>query len=206
MSGARDDAPVLVVLVNNQADWRRVVAEGWYRIPLKRAPWPVAASFLAFYLSQVFGADAFQVRYYAAVRRYQIMTRAELLPDESSHPRAAERYYRVALGPVEELERPVPSRRLRRVTFIPTTLHRLRAATEINDLWLGDDVEELVWELFRDAAVKATRRLAIGEGGARYSICEQNNTRAVTQRGCGRLRYSPRWRLLLSARSHSVWW
>ena len=49
------DPQVLVVLVNNLADWRRVVEEGWYRIPLRSAPQPVAASYLAFYQSRVFG-------------------------------------------------------------------------------------------------------------------------------------------------------
>ncbi|MDQ5854416.1 MAG: hypothetical protein M3380_20575 [Chloroflexota bacterium] len=170
MSARPADAPVLVVLVNNHADWQRIVDEGWYRIPLKHAPQPVAASFLAFYQSRVFGADAFRVRFYAPVRRYQILTRRELLPAEPDHPRALDRYYRVELGPLQELERPIPSRRLRRITFIPTTLRRLREAAEINDLWIGDDVEEILWELFRDAGLKAERRLEIGEGRQRYVV------------------------------------
>ena len=168
MSAEQPDAPVLVVLANNLADWRRVVAEGWYRIPLKHAPRPVAASYLAFYQARVFGADAFKVRFYAPVRRYRIMTRREILPDEPDHPRADERYYRVEIGPLEELSYPVPSRRLRRITFIPTTLRRLQTADEINDLWIDDDAAEILWELFRDAGIKARRRLEIGEGSERY--------------------------------------
>ncbi len=169
MSRVAPDAPTLVVLVNNPADWRRVVDEGWYRVPLKHAPRPVAASFLAFYQSRAFGADAFRIRYYAAVRRYRIMTRREILPEEPNHPRAVERYYRIELDSLQELEHPVPSRRLRRITFIPTTLRRLQKADEINDLWLGDDVDDLVWELFRDAGLKAERRLEIGEGRRQYA-------------------------------------
>lgn len=169
MSLAAPNAPTLVVLANNLADWRRVVDEGWYRVPLKHAPRPVAASFLAFYQSRAFGADAFRIRYYAAVRRYRIMTRREILPEEPDHPRAAERYYRIELDSLQELEHPVHSRRLRRITFIPTTLRRLQEADEINDLWLGDDAEDLVWELFRDAGLKAERRLEIGEGRRQYA-------------------------------------
>jgi hypothetical protein len=156
-------APVLVVLINNWNDWRRVVDEHWYRIPVRRAPRPVAASFLAFYHSRVFGPDAFHVRYYAAVQNYRILTRRELLPDEPAHPRAGQRYYRVALGPLQALAYPIPSRRLRRVTFIPTTFGRLQDADEINDLWLHDDMGDTLWELFPHAGLKAERRLEIGE-------------------------------------------
>jgi hypothetical protein len=162
-------APVLVVLVNNRDDWRRVVDEQWYRIPLRRAPRPVAASFLAFYHSRVFGADAFHIRYYAAVHAYRILTRRELLPAEPAHPRAAQRYYRVELGPLQALAYPIPSRKLRRITFIPTTFGRMEDADEINDLWLHDDAEDMLWELFPHAALKAERRLEIGESRMPYT-------------------------------------
>ncbi len=170
MSEGEDDAPTLVVLVNNEADWRHIVDDGWYRIPLKHAPHPVAASYLAFYQSRVFGDDAFHIRYYAPVRRYRTVTRRELLPDQPDHPRADERYYQIELGPLITLQHPIPSRRLRRITFIPTTLRRLLEADEINDLWLDDDVEEMLWSLFRDAGLKAERRLEIGEGKQRYIV------------------------------------
>lgn len=169
MSGG-PDPQVLVVLVNNQADWQRVVEEHWYRIPLRTAPQPVAASYLAFYQTRVFGADAFRVRYYAPVLRYQRLTRRELLPQEANHPQASQQYYRIELGALEQLARPVPSRRLRRITFIPTTLRRLQEADEINDLWMADDAEDMLWELFRDAGIKAERRLEIGEGRQRYIV------------------------------------
>ena len=153
--------PALVVLVNNQCDWQRVVEQGWYRIPLQRAPLPVAALDLAFYRTRAFGTERWQITFIAPVLRYDIMPRRALLPDEPNHPRAAELYYRIALGPVERLVRPIPSRRLRRITFIPTTLERLRTARDVTDLWLADDAATLVWGTFRDAALKATRRLAL---------------------------------------------
>lgn len=169
MSGA-SDPQVLVVLVNNHADWQRIVEEHWYRIPLRSAPQPVAASYLAFYQTRVFGDNAFHIRFYAPVMRYQRLTRRELIPQQANHPRASEQYYRVELGDMQELPRPVPSRRLRRITFIPTTLRRLQEADEINDLWMADDVEDLLWELFLDAGIKAERRLEIGEGCERYVV------------------------------------
>jgi hypothetical protein len=156
-------APTLVVVVNNRRDWQRVVVEGWYRIPLKHAPDPAAAAYLAFYLTKPFGAAAWQVAYYAPVLRYTIVLRRELLPDEAAHPRAQEHYYRVAVGPVQRLARAVPSRRLRRITFIPTTFGRLCTAADVAELWNVDDAAEVLWTQFRDAALKATKRLALDE-------------------------------------------
>ena len=56
-----------------------------------------------------------------------MLTRAELLPDEPDHPRAGDSYYKIEIGPLQPLPRPVPSRALRRIAFIPTTLSRLLA-------------------------------------------------------------------------------
>lgn len=156
-------APTLVVVVNNRQDWQRVINEGWYRIPLEHAPHPVAAEALAFYLTRPFGADAWQVAWYAPTLRYQIVTRRELLPAEPDHPRAGEGYYRIALGPVRRLERPITSQRLRRVTFIPTTFGQLLTATDVADLWQIDDVTPMLWTQFHDAAIKATARLNLEE-------------------------------------------
>ena len=90
--------PALVVIVNNKRDWQRVIEQGWYRVPLKHAPTPLAASYLAFYFTRVFGDDVWQVRFYAPVLRYQIATRAELFTMEATHPRADARYYRIDVG------------------------------------------------------------------------------------------------------------
>src|SRR5687767_9958314 len=104
--------PALVVIVNNRDDWRRVEQEGWYRIPQRSAPLPLAAEVLAFYFTAAFGADACSVAYVAAVRSYRLARRGELLPEQPEHPRAGELYYRVELGDVRRLARPLRSRRL----------------------------------------------------------------------------------------------
>ena len=49
-----DDSPVLVVVVNDPADLARARDEGWYRIPLDRAPRRIAADYLAFYQTGAF--------------------------------------------------------------------------------------------------------------------------------------------------------
>ena len=82
-----DDALVLVVVLTSPRDLAIAREQGWYRIPVKRAPRRVAADYLAFYQTRAFGEEAYAVRYYAPVRRFHVARRAELLPDEPDHPR-----------------------------------------------------------------------------------------------------------------------
>lgn len=130
-----DRARVLVAVVSRPRDLELARRAGWYRVPLARAPACFAADYLAFYQTAAFGEERWSVRYYAPVLRYGIATRLELLPDEPAHPRAAERYYRIELGPLETLPLPIPAARLRRVVFIATTFGQLRRARDVRDLW-----------------------------------------------------------------------
>jgi len=139
------ETPALVVLVNNLADWRRVQEEHWYRIPLRRAPRLAGAAYLAFYHSGAFEEERWSIRWYAPVRSVQVLPRHMLIPDEPAHPRAQELYLRYDLGPLEALPAPVPSRRLRRVTFIPTTLERLLSAGDVSQLWIKQSLRERLW-------------------------------------------------------------
>ena len=147
-----EEARVLVVVVNNPRDFALARDAGWYRIPLARAPRLVAADYLAFYQTRAFDDEAWAIRYYAAICGYRVATRAELLPDEPKHPRASEPYYKVEIGPLQRLEWPIPSHRLRRITFIPTTLARLLTATEINELWLDNLLQDQLWAEFMTEA------------------------------------------------------
>ena len=156
-----DLSPVLVVLLNNARDLARARDEGWYRIPVRRAPPRVAAEYLAFYQTRAFGDDAYTVRYLAEVRRVHVLPRARLLPDEPDHPRAHEEYYKIELGPLQALPRPVPSRALRRITFIPTTLGQLLTAEEINDLWWRDDPQQRLWLALREAGLPVEYRYEV---------------------------------------------
>jgi hypothetical protein len=127
---------VLVAIMNNRRDYAIACEEGWYRIPVARAPQRVGADYLAFYFTAAFPEDErHRVSVYAPIRAYRLATRAALLPDERDHPRAADLYFKVEIGSLQRLERPIPSHKLRRITFIPTTLERLLTAHEINDLW-----------------------------------------------------------------------
>ena len=158
-----DDALVLVAVLTSPRDLAIAREQGWYRIPVKRAPRRVAADYLAFYQTRAFGEEAYAVSYYAPVRRFHLASRAELLPDEPDHPRAGEAYYQIEIGSLERLPRPIPSRRLRRITFIPTTLKLLFAAKEINDLWWRDEPQERLWAALREAGLLVEYRYRVGE-------------------------------------------
>ena len=138
------DERVLVAVVNRPKDWELIRTAHWYRLPVERAPRRLGAAYLAFYHTQACGPLRWSIRYYAPIRSYRLARRREL-------------------GPLESLPRPIPSRKLRRITFIPTTLARLLAAREINDLWLREPrraalerawrEEEDAEELIREAGV-----------------------------------------------------
>lgn len=129
------DERVLVAVVPRAKDWELIRTAHWYRLPVERAPRRLGAAYLAFYHTQACGALRWSIRYYAAIRGYRLARRRDLLPDEPDHPHADQLYYRIELGPLQTLPRPIPSRKLRRITFIHTTLARLLAAQEVNDLW-----------------------------------------------------------------------
>ena len=158
---------VLVVVMNNVRDWEIVCEQGWYRIPIKRAPRRVGADYLAFYFTGVFPeSQRHHVVYYAPIRAYRLLTRAELLPDEAGHPRAQDRYFKIEIGPPERLERPIPSRKLRRITFISTNLYLLLSADEINDLWEKERRQDELWAMLRTHQIEAERGVLIREVGA----------------------------------------
>jgi hypothetical protein len=164
-----EDAPVLVVVVNDPADLSRAQSDGWYRIPLARSPARVAADYLAFYQTAAFPpAERWAVRWLAPVRAYHIVPRRQLIPHEPDHPRADHLYYRVAIGPLQPLDPPIPSRRLRRITFIPTYLSRLQQAGEINDLWIKSNAQERLWTALKQAGIEAERQYPLREDLPQY--------------------------------------
>ena len=114
--------------------------------------------------------DAFSIRWYAQVRGHELVTRRDLLPDELDHPRAEQRYYKLQLGKLVELPHPIPSRRLRRITFVLTNGKRLNEAWEINDLFLGPREQDLLWRALKEARLQAERNYIIREGSTVYRV------------------------------------
>jgi hypothetical protein len=159
MEKGEAEAPALVVVMNDPADLARAREQGWYRIPLAHAPARIAAEWLAFYQTGSFHEEErWAVRWIAPVHGYFIAERRELIPEEPEHPHANDRYYKILVGELAALPRPIPSRRLRRITFIPTTFGRLHAADEINDLWIKSTAQERLWAALKQAHVEAERQ------------------------------------------------
>ena len=61
------------------------------------------------------------LRYYAPIKGHELVTRRDLIPSETDHPRAGAWYYALQLGPLEHKLPPIVANRWRRVTFIITT-------------------------------------------------------------------------------------
>jgi len=156
---------VLVAVVNNPEDLRRTASEGWYRIPQRSAPRRVGADYLAFYQTGAFKhEDETQtVTYYAPTRRYRLLTRRELLPAETDHPRADDYYFRIELGPLQRLDTPIPAGAFRRVTFIHTTLDRLFTAATVTDLFYKEDPFENLWQALREHRLRPLKNRLLGD-------------------------------------------
>jgi hypothetical protein len=129
-----EDKKVLVAIMNSPRDFAIARDEHWYRLPVKRAPKDLEVDYLALYQTRVFGEEKWAINYYAEVRGISIARRRDLLPGEPTHPRADDDYYRIAIGELQRLPRPVVSRRWRRITFVATTLGKLLSASEMADI------------------------------------------------------------------------
>lgn len=134
------DDRVLIAVMNNRADWQRVLAEQWYRIPVKHAP-PEAPHFdwLAFYFTRVFAGDKWAVHYYAPIYGHELVTRRDLIPTEPNHKRAGQWYYKLEIGPLQHKIPPITARKWKRITFIVTTGDRFELATDIGHLYKNED-------------------------------------------------------------------
>jgi hypothetical protein len=155
---------VLVGILAHMRDLEIARVLGWYRIPLKHSPKTVAVDWLAFYQTAKFGAEKWAINYIAPVLGHELATRAELLRTEPNHTRAHEQYYKIQLGPLERLPRPIPARKWRRLTFLYTTGERLLAATEINDLIVKSGERDLLWRALRERGLSAERQYKTSEG------------------------------------------
>jgi hypothetical protein len=199
---------VLVAVVNNAEDLRRAAAEGWYRIPQRSAPPRIGADYLAFYQTGAFKEDgqARAVTFYAATRRYRLLTRAELLPDEPDHPRAQQYYYRIDLGPFQRLAHPVPSATLRRLTFIHTTLERLLTAQDVRELFIQDDAFHKLWQALRANRLRPLKNRLCNEralditlrarGGQVGIVCADPDLPGAVTQEAAAPRPGERWELL----------
>jgi hypothetical protein len=145
---------ILVAVINRPRDLEIARLLGWYRIPLKTAPKVVAVDHLAFYQTGAFGENRWQIQLTAPVFGHELTTRGELLRDEADHPRAGEEYYKLQIGSLEPLKRPIPAGKWRRMTFLYTTGEYLLSAGSLNDLVVRSEERQVLWQSLRERASK----------------------------------------------------
>ncbi len=165
------DDGVLVALINQPRDLEIVHAEHWYRIPAKHAPAHFTqARYVAFYLTKAFAESKWSICEYAPVRGHELVRRRDLFPDQSDHPRADDAYYKLELGSLIALPRPIVSRAGRRILFVWTTGDKFLRAVEINDLLGKSDGDDALWDALKAARVGAERQMTVRDARARYRV------------------------------------
>lgn len=130
------DDRVLVAYLPKPADFTILQQQGWYRIPQRTAPKGMFAEYIAFYFGRHFGSEKWSIPYVAPQLGHELCQRRTLLPHQPNHPRANDLYYKIQVGPLQKLARPIVSLRWRRITFIHTTWDRLLDASEISHLFM----------------------------------------------------------------------
>lgn len=151
-----ETALILVAILPNQRDLEIARLLGWYRIPLRFAPKVIDVDYLAFYQTAAFGeSERWQINYFATVRGHELATRAELLRDETDHPRAREEYYKIQIGALERLPNPISAGNWRRITFLYTTGENLCAANTVKDLVVRSEEREILWRSLRERAMRS---------------------------------------------------
>jgi hypothetical protein len=141
---------VLVAVMNAPRDLEIARLLGWYRIPLRSAPKVIAVDFLAFYQTAAFGEDKWRIQYFAPVRGHELTTRQELLRDEPDHPNAHHEYYKIQIGDLQRLPKPVLAGEWRRITFLYTTGEYLLNANTVNDLVVANHQRPMLWQALRE--------------------------------------------------------
>jgi hypothetical protein len=143
---------ILVAVLTEPRDLEIARLLGWYRIPLRTAPKVVAVDYLAFYQTGAFGAEKWRIQYICPVLGHELVTRAELLQDEPGHPRAAEEYYKIQIGPLVSLPAPIRAEKWHRLTFLYTTGEYLLNAQSLNDLVVQSEDRSTLWRALRERA------------------------------------------------------
>ncbi len=147
---------ILLAILPNRRDLEIARLLGWYRIPLKSAPKVIEVDYLAFYQTAAFGeGHRWCVEAFAEVRGHELTTRLDLFHDEPEHARAHEEYFKVQIGPLEYLPRPVQAEKWRRMTFLYTTGELMQTAETLQDLVVRSEEREVLWRSLRERAMRA---------------------------------------------------
>jgi hypothetical protein len=144
-------ALVLVAIMPSIKDLEIARVLGWYRIPMRMAPKIVDVDYIVFYQTGNFPeGHGSLIESYAEVLGFELTTRAELIRDEPNHPRATEEYYKLQLGQINSLPKPILAGKWKRITFFYTLGDLVNRAATINELVVKTDEREILWKSLRE--------------------------------------------------------
>jgi hypothetical protein len=157
---------VFIGVLKRPQDMDILLRERWYRIPENKAP-KRAFGYIAFYQPSSFGQKSGMIRYYAPVISCSTAARLELLPEESAHPRAHDRYLKYSLGAPRELERPVKNLGRERVSFAYTTMRRLKSARNMHGLFGAPPLENIMRKALKKMGIDFSPEYEVRDGAWR---------------------------------------
>lgn len=146
-------ALILVGVIPEPRDLEIARLLGWYRIPYRFAPKVVRVDYIAFYQPSSFGEEhSGRIESFAEVLGVELTTRAELIKDELEHPRAKEEYYKIQIGPLQTLIKPIMAEAWKRITFLYTTGELFSTASSIQELVVRTEERKILWHSLREKA------------------------------------------------------
>jgi very-short-patch-repair endonuclease len=160
---------VLVGVIKNRRDFRILLKDGWYRIPLLHMP-KRKFSYIAFYQPTSFGKNGKRIEYYARAGKRVIVQRIYLLPKEKDHPRAHDMYAKIECNKIQKLPKTIKNISPRRVSFGFTTLKSLLTSKNILELYGVPETEEIIKRELQRAGIKAQREFSVSVDKKRYRI------------------------------------
>jgi len=143
-------ALILVAIIPAPEDLQVARVLGWYRIPIRTAPRILNVDYLAFYQPASFADRKWRVEYLAPVLGHELATRIELLKEENDHPRADEEYFKIQLGPIQQLPHPIIAGEWKRFTFLYTTGEYFQRAKELTELTVRPRERRRLWKALRE--------------------------------------------------------
>ncbi|MEK6220969.1 MAG: hypothetical protein N2D54_01820 [Chloroflexota bacterium] len=142
---------VMVAIMPKPRDMEIARVLGWYRIPLRSAPYIVAVDYLAFYQPATFGDDhKWKIEYIAPVLGHELVTRAELFKEDVDTPKGLEEYYKMQVGSLILLPTPVVAEKWKRLSFLYTTGERLLNSEILNQLTIQNEERATYWQALRE--------------------------------------------------------
>ncbi|MBN1230507.1 MAG: hypothetical protein JXA19_01440 [Anaerolineales bacterium] len=152
------DDLALVAIMPSPRDMEIARLLGWYRIPLVTAPKVIEVDTIAFYQPASFGERKWCVEVVAPVLGHELVLRKDLIKEEADHPKANEEYFKIQIGEMVPLPKPILAGKWKRVNFIYTTGERLLTAQELADLPVTNENERRVlWRSLRERALDEQR-------------------------------------------------